>query len=84
MNARTDWRETVGMAACALLSLAAFVPLIFLVGQVPLILAVAISLACPAVWLLFLRSSREGSTETLVPATDVEGVEPSPVQSQIQ
>ncbi|HSJ57725.1 MAG TPA: hypothetical protein VLC95_11125 [Anaerolineae bacterium] len=81
MNDRTNWREMAGTAACALLSLAAFVPLILLAGQVPLVVAVAISLACPAVWLLFLRSSRGPSTQTLSTDLDVERAEPLVVQS---
>jgi hypothetical protein len=58
MNYETDWREAVGTALCALFSLGAFVPLVAFAGRLPAVLTVAISLACPLVWLLFLLSSR--------------------------
>ena len=53
-------RETVGMAQCALLSLAAFLPLLAYGDRLSAGLALAISLACPAVWLLFLLWSSGG------------------------
>lgn len=58
MNYESDWREAVGTALCALLSLGAFILLVALAGSLPPVLTVAIGLACPLVWLLFLLSSR--------------------------
>lgn len=49
---RFDLGEIGGTALCALLSLAAFVPLVVYAGRLPAALALAISLACPLVWLI--------------------------------
>jgi hypothetical protein len=57
LNRKVDLRETVGMVLCALLSLVAFLAFLFLLAssdQLPAVLALAVSLACPVVWLAFL------------------------------
>ena len=62
LDQEADVRETVGMALCALLSMVAFGAVLFLLGsgRLPVALVIAISLACPVVWLAFLlRSDRE-------------------------
>jgi hypothetical protein len=58
MNYEIDWREAVGTALCAVLSLGAFVPLVVFADWLPAVLMVTISLACPLVGLLFLVSNR--------------------------
>jgi hypothetical protein len=57
---KVDVRETVGMALCALLSLAAFLILLAHSNRLPAALGLVISLICPAVWLIVLLWSMEG------------------------
>lgn len=58
---KVDVRETVGMALCALLSLVAFLILLTYSDRLPVVVALAIGLACPLVWLAFLLwENRDG------------------------
>lgn len=56
MKHKGDVREAIGMAVCAVLSLAAFLALVLLLenGLLPAFLALVISLACPVVWLVLI------------------------------
>lgn len=63
VNRKVDLRETVGMALCALLSLVTFLAFLFLLASsdhLSAVLALAVSLVCPAVWLAFLLWSSGG------------------------
>ena len=63
LNHKVDLRETVGMVLCALLSLVAFSAFLFLLAysdRLPAVLALAVSLACPVVWLAFLLWNNGG------------------------
>jgi hypothetical protein len=60
VNHKVELFEMVGMVPCALLSLAAFLPLLIYGEQLPVALALVISLACPALWMIFLLRSRGG------------------------
>lgn len=54
VNHKTDLREIVDMILCALLSLVTFPILLVYSGQLPVVLGLVVSLACPVVWLAFL------------------------------
>ncbi|HDQ73873.1 MAG TPA: hypothetical protein ENN19_17520 [Chloroflexi bacterium] len=59
MKHKSDVREVINMAVCAILSLTAFLALVLLLenGLLPALLVLIISLACPVVWLALLWDS---------------------------
>ena len=61
-------REIAGVVVCVLFSLVAFAGLAVLVeaGRLPAILALAIALACPVVWLALLAPVAGGGTGSVV------------------
>ena len=60
VNHKVDLRKTVSMALCALLSLVAFLAFLILMAYSDrwlVVLGLAASLVCPAVWLTVLLSN---------------------------
>jgi len=60
VNHKVDLRNTLGMALCALLALVAFLAFLALVAysdRLMVVVGLAASLVCPAVWLTVLLSN---------------------------